>query len=149
MIVRVAGTDDIQEMHRIRLAVRENRLADSELIQPKDYIPMLTSDGRGWVAELEGRMAGFAIIDRSRANIWALFVDPALEGRGAGRSLHDTMIDWIFGEGLERVWLGTEPGTRAERFYRSAGWRFIRHESGEAKYELTAREWRTRGSLCK
>lgn len=78
---------------------------------------------------------------RSRANIWALFVDPGLEGRGAGRALHDAMIDWIFGEGLERVWLGTEPGTRAERFYRSAGWRYIGNESGDARYELTASEW--------
>jgi GNAT superfamily N-acetyltransferase len=130
-------------MHRIRLAVRENRLANRELVQPDDYVPLLTTDGRGWVAELEGRMAGFAIADRSRSNVWALFVNPDLEGRGAGRALHDTMMNWMFGEGLERVWLGTQPGTRAERFYRTAGWRRTGRETGEARYELTTHEWPT------
>ena len=133
-------------MHRIRLSVHENRLSDPTMIQPSDYVPMITTRGRGWVAELEGQIAGFAVADRSRANIWALFVAPEFEGRGFGRALHDAMAEWMFSEGLERVWLGTEPGTRAEQFYRAAGWQYVESERGEAKYELTRGEWLSRRS---
>lgn len=142
MKVRVALESDIPEMHRIRLSVRENRLADPQLIQPDDYRPMLAARGRGWVAELEGELAGFAIADRSRANIWALFVDPAHEGRGVGHALHGTMLDWLFSCGVDKAWLGTEPGTRAERFYRASGWRYVETKCGEAIYEFSAQEWR-------
>jgi hypothetical protein len=43
------------------------------------------------------------------------------------------------------VWLSTSPGTRAEEFYRKAGWR----ENGiygkrEIKFEMTKQEWLTR-----
>ena len=142
--IRTASEADVPEMHRIRLSVRENRLPDPSLVQPDDYLPMLTSRGRGWVAELDGTIAGFAVADRTRANIWALFVEPACEARGVGRALHDAMMDWIFGAGVERVWLSTDPGTRAERFYRSAGWRYVGDQHGEARYELSADEWAAR-----
>jgi GNAT superfamily N-acetyltransferase len=55
-------------------------------------------------------------------NIWALFVDPEHERRGYGRMLHDTMTDWLRSRGVERLWLTTEPGTRAQKFYEAAGW---------------------------
>ncbi len=32
------------------------------------------------------------------------------------------MLDWYFGQTPETLWLSTSPGTRAERFYRTAGW---------------------------
>jgi GNAT superfamily N-acetyltransferase len=146
MKIRVATEADIPEMHRIRLSVRENRLLDPHLIQPKDYRLMLVDRGRGWVAESDGQVSGFAIVDCVRRNIWALFVDPALEGRGAGRALHDTMLDWLFSGGVERVWLGTDPGTRAERFYRSAGWMYVNTRHGEAIYEMSGGDWLTRSA---
>ena len=141
MLIRVATEADIPEMHRIRLSVQENRLLDSSLIQPDDYRPMLTTRGRGWVAEGEGMIGGFAIADRTRANIWALFVEPRLERRGLGRSLHEAMLDWLFRSGVDEAWLGTEPGTRAERFYRAAGWQFVEIRHGEAIFEMSAQDW--------
>ena len=46
------------------------------------------------------------------------------------------MVDWFFAAGADRIWLTTDPGTRAEAFYRAAGWRFVGlEESGEARYE--------------
>ncbi len=145
MQIRLATEVDIPEMHRIRTSVRENRLANPSLVQPRDYLTMLAEHGRGWVAESDGRIIGFAVADLSRRNVWALFVDPASEGRGAGRQLHDAMMDWMFAAGAEEVWLGTDPGTRAERFYRSAGWRFAGGEpNGEARYEMSRDEWSAR-----
>ncbi len=144
--IRIASEADVPQMHHIRLNVRENRLLDPSVIQPTDYVPMLSERGRGWVAELGGRIAGFAVADLSRANIWALFVDSDCEGLGIGRMLHDAMLHWMFGKGVPRVWLGTEPGTRAERFYKSAGWQYVEYARGEAKYELLREEWLARNA---
>lgn len=143
MDVRVATEADIDEMHRVRMSVRENQLGDASLIGASEYRAMLTERGRGWVAEEDGRIVGFAVADRSRWNVWALFVDPRAEGRGVGRRLHDAMMGWFFASaGAERVWLSTDPGTRAERFYQAAGWRYAGHEpDGEARYELSREEW--------
>ena len=32
------------------------------------------------------------------------------------------MTNWLWQEGAENIWLSTDPGTRAEGFYRKAGW---------------------------
>jgi GNAT superfamily N-acetyltransferase len=129
-------------MHRVRMSVLENRLADPTLIRPEHYRAMIAENGRGWVAEVEGRVAGFAIADLSRSNIWALFVDRAQEGCGIGRELHDRMLDWLFDSGAERVWLSTDPDTRAERFYRRAGWAAVGEQSGgEVRFEISRPAW--------
>ena len=142
--IRVANEADISEMHRIRLAVRENRLADPAAVQPHHTRAMIAENGRGWVAELDGRIVGFAIADLTRSNVWALFMDPDFEGRGIGRRLHDVMMDWCFRQGVERVWLSTDPGTRAEAFYRAAGWREAGDYRGEARYEMSRDQWLAR-----
>ena len=142
MHINVASEADIPEMHRIRMSVRENQLNNPGLVQPHHYREMLHAHGRGWVAKIDGRMVGFAVADLTRSNVWALFVDPEHEGRGAGRRLHDTMMDWFFEAGAEHVWLSTDRGTRAERFYQSAGWRFTGNEpNGEVRYEMSREHW--------
>lgn len=148
MRIRLASEADIGEMHRIRMQVRENRLLDAARVQPSDYKRLLTADGRGWIAELDNHLVGFAIADLTRANIWALFVDPDFAGRGIGRSLHDEMVDWLFAAGVDSLWLTTDPGTRAEFFYETAGWQRVGSEEGEVRFELSRQEWISRaGSL--
>jgi GNAT superfamily N-acetyltransferase len=123
-------------MHRVRMAVRENRLRSS-VITEEHYVLAIKQIGRGWVVEVDGAVVGFSIGNGETGNIWALFVDPEHEGRGHGRALHDAMVDWLFSRGLRHLWLGTDPDTRAERFYRAAGWRFTgKAANGEALYEL-------------
>jgi len=75
--------EDIPGMHRVRLAVRENRLT-SDRIRPEHYVPEISVTGRGWVVERDGVIVAFAIGNFVTGNIWALFVDPGLEGRGYG-----------------------------------------------------------------
>ena len=123
-------------MHRVRMAVRENVLR-STVITEAHYIPAIETSGRGWVVEADGKIVGFAIGNADTGNIWALFVDPEHEGRGHGRALHDAMVEWLFSRGHRHLWLGTDPDTRAERFYRAACWRCTgKAANGEALYEL-------------
>ncbi|HEY6513856.1 MAG TPA: GNAT family N-acetyltransferase, partial [Burkholderiaceae bacterium] len=72
-------------------------------------------------------------------NIWALFVEAGHERLGYGRRLHDTMLAWLWSQGLQRLWLSTGPGTRAEGFYRAAGWRAVGvTPHGEIRFEIDA-----------
>lgn len=136
--IRVALREDIPGMHCVRLAVRENRLRSSE-IHEEHYIRAIEDTGRGWVAVEDANILGFAVGNRDTGNIWALFVDPVHEHKGVGRALQEVMIAWLFGAGLDRVWLSTDPGTRAQRFYEASGWQFVRAVAdGEAMYELRA-----------
>jgi GNAT superfamily N-acetyltransferase len=135
-VLRVARRADVPAIQRVRHAVRENRLV-SRVIGDDEVIDHLERRGRGWVVTVEGEVVAFAIGDAANGNVWALFVDPAHEGRGFGRRLHDEMLAWMLGRELHSIWLTTEPGTRAERFYRRAGWsdRGLA-ASGERRFEI-------------
>lgn len=123
-------------MHRVRLSVLENRLVSTQLTEA-DYVDFIESRGQGWVVEVAGTIVAFAIGDASNASIWALFVDPGFEGRGFGRQLHDQMVSWLWQQGHERLWLTTDPETRARRFYEAAGWRPVGPAAhGEVRLEL-------------
>ena len=142
MRIRPATKDDIAAMHGIRVAVRENRLADPESVQPSHYEAMLGRRGKGWVAEQGEQIIGFAIADLLTETVWALFVAPDREGRGVGRALHRVMVEWFFEQGLDSVSLTTSPGTRAQTFYTAAGWRCVgAARDGEFRYELTRSSW--------
>ena len=133
--VRSARPGDIPQMHRIRLAVVENRLSDPARVTEQDYLRYLR-DGAAWVAEEARRVAGFAILDAADASVWALFVDPASERRGIGSALHAEMLGWAEANGFGRLTLTTSAGTRAEAFYLARGWRVAgRDGSGEARLE--------------
>src|SRR5687768_15326914 len=106
-------------MHRVRMAVRENRLTPGA-IGEDEYVREIEITGRGWVVVDDGEIVGFAIGNRDTGNIWALFVDPGHEGRDHGRRLHAAMVEWLFAQGLPRLRLSTEPGTRAQKFYEAA-----------------------------
>lgn len=121
--LRLATISDIEAMHAIRLAVTENRLRDPGHATTEKYREMLGERGKGWVFEDEsGVIVGFGIADALSRSLWALFVHPDRERRGAGRALHDAMVAWLFAIDNRPIWLTTEPHTRAARFYAAAGW---------------------------
>ena len=119
---RRATADDIPAMSRVRLAVRENALSNPARVTEAMYRDYLDALGRGWVAELDGAIIGFSYADRADASIWALFVDPACEGLGAGKRLLRLAVDWLFEIGHDEIRLGTQANTRADRFYAAQGW---------------------------
>jgi GNAT superfamily N-acetyltransferase len=140
--IRLATQADIPEIQRVRMRVRENRLASLSCLRAGDTERMLGDDGCGWIAEVDERVVGFAIADLSGANVYALFIEPEFEGQGIGRLLHDTMMDWFFAREVNKVWLSTDPDTRAEDFYRRAGWIAIgREANGEVRFEMSRYRW--------
>jgi GNAT superfamily N-acetyltransferase len=121
--LRAARESDIPRLMEIRAAVRENRLV-SVTIGPDDYRPYI-EDARCWVAEADGAVQAFAALDAATATIWALFVDPAYEGRGLASALLARLIAEARARGLHALTLETGAGTRAEAFY-------LRHGFNEA-----------------
>ena len=142
MLIREAVVADIPAYMKVRLAVRENVLRNPALVTEADNVDYLTRRGKGWVAEVAGRIVGFAIADLQGHSIWALFVHPDVEGQGIGRALHNTMLNWYFQQTDTAPWLGTEAGSRAEAFYRKAGWHVTGLEAnGEVRFEITNEAW--------
>jgi len=144
MKIRVARPADIGQIQVIRNLVKENRLSDPGLVPDKDVEDYMFRRGKGWVCEINEQVVGFAIADLVENNIWALFVHPEFEKLGIGKKLHDEMIDWYFAQTDKTVWLGTAPHTRAESFYRAAGWKETgMHGRGEIKFEMTKDLWQS------
>ena len=132
---------DVAEIWRIRYAVRENTLTPGR-ISDEDVRGEIEDTGRGWVAQEDGAIVAFAIGNARTGNIWALFVDPARQGRGHGARLHDTMVEWLWSQGLETLWLSTGTETKARAFYERRGWRDTGpYGSDERRYELARAAW--------
>lgn len=143
MIVREAKVEDIRQMQVVRNLVKENVLSDPHLITDEASEEYLTIRGKGWVAEIDKAIVGFSIADLKDNNVWALFMHPQFEKQGIGKQLHDTMLDWYFSQTQKTIWLGTAPNTRAERFYRKAGWTETGiHGKGEIKFEMSYEGWK-------
>jgi len=142
MIFREAQISDIPQIQVVRNSVKENMLSDPSLVPDNDVEDFITNRGKGWVCEINGRIVGFAIADLQDKNVWALFLHPDHEARGIGKRLHRIMLDWYFSLTKERIWLGTAPNSRAERFYRMQGWKEVGiHGKGEIKFEMSFEKW--------
>ncbi|MEJ7587522.1 MAG: GNAT family N-acetyltransferase [Ferruginibacter sp.] len=138
MIFREAQVSDIPQMQFVRNAVTENGLSTPGLINDQDNEEYLTVHGKGWVCVVNKCIVGFSIADLEENKIWALFVHPHHEGKGIGKKLHNLMLDWYFEHTKETVWLGTAPGTRAEKFYKCMGWKETgKHGEKEIKFEMS------------
>jgi GNAT superfamily N-acetyltransferase len=142
MKFRTAAIADIPAIQLVRNSVKENILSDPAFVTDNDVEEYITIRGRGWVCEIGLMIVGFAIADLRENNIWALFIHPDHEKKGIGKQLHQLMLNWYFENSGQTVWLSTSPGTRAEFFYRKAGWKETGiYGKGEIKFEMTAAEW--------
>ncbi len=143
MIIREATVQDIPQIQIVRNSVKENTLSDPSLVTDEDCEEFITKRGKGWVCEIDRQIVGFAIADLKENNIWALFLDPNFEKKGIGQQLHKIMMDWYFSQTTTTVWLGTAFNTRAENFYRKAGWTEVgMHGTKEIKFEMTYFDWK-------
>jgi GNAT superfamily N-acetyltransferase len=120
--LRTARREDLARIWEIRNGVRENRLTDPDAVTDEDVLWYI-DQAVFLVAEVDGVIVGFASGDHLNAWLFALFVDPAHEGQGHGRALHDAVLARLAEIGHRQAWLSTDPGTRAAGFYAAAGWR--------------------------
>ncbi len=120
-MIRRAVANDLPEIRRIRGTVRENRRQDTARATPEMIAWFM--DGPGiWVWEEADAICGFAAADPRDGKVWALFVDTPNEGRGIGGALLDAVCTLLADAGHREFCLETEPGKRAEAFYRARGW---------------------------
>jgi GNAT superfamily N-acetyltransferase len=139
MIARVtyreATLGDWAPITDVRMSVHENVLRDPSKVTHADYVAYVTEIGKGWVAERDGTIVGFAFANRSGL-IWALFLRPGNEGRGIGKALLQLCVDWLRTIGVREAFLDTGAGTRAEEFYRRRGWREVERDDLKVDFRL-------------
>jgi GNAT superfamily N-acetyltransferase len=135
-LLRQATRDDIPALWDVRYTARENTLR-RRVVTDEDVRREIEDTGRGWVVEQDGIIIAFAIGNWASGNVWALFVHPDFEGRGHGSRLHDTMIRWLWSQGVKTLWLTTGAKTQARKFYESKGWHDMGLiDNGDVRYEL-------------
>lgn len=118
---RPACKADIPALYTVRMAMQENRVHRPDLI-PYDQVRHAVCLGGSFVATIDEQVVGFSMATRPPDQIWALFVLPACQQRGLGKTLLRMATDWLRRQGGRQVMLSTTPGTRAEQFYRRQGW---------------------------
>lgn len=146
LIVRVAGTEDIEALFSIRTSVTQNHLSREELakmgITPESLHELISAEPCAWLAEVEGVAAGFSMADQEEGSVFAMFVRPEFEGRGLGRMLMERAEEALFRK-HRTIWLVTSAASevRANGFYRKLGWQPVAVlEGGDLRYEKRASE---------
>lgn len=141
MPIRIARPADVPSLFDVRTSVRENYQSVEDLarvgVTPETVATMLDGEGRGWVAEENGKIVAFSMADAAQATVFAMFVQPGYEGKGLGRALMDEAEQWLFARGCDEIWLLTDrnPSVRANGFYQHLGWRNDGvQEDGQVRY---------------
>lgn len=128
MHVREVLLEDIETLFNIRTSVIENYQSREELatlgITPETVAIMLQSDCQAWIAEIDRFPIAFSMANAAEKTIFAMFVLPSFEGRGAGRALMQKAEEWLWDRGVEDIWLLTDKDSnlRAYGFYLHLGW---------------------------
>ncbi|UIJ79122.1 GNAT family N-acetyltransferase [Rhizobium leguminosarum] len=133
-MLRKAIVQDIMELKFVRSSVFENILCDVSKVTDNDYEWFVKNPGVA-VWEDNGVIVGFSAADPRDGSIWALFVAPGFEKKGIGSCLLAEACACLRSAGVERAWLSTDPSTRAERFYRAAGWEHVGEKDKELLFE--------------
>ncbi|WP_152048292.1 GNAT family N-acetyltransferase [Aureimonas psammosilenae] len=137
--IRDAIDDDIPAIFEVRTSVRENHLSVEQLAEMGVTFDTIRKALREqpciWVAEHEGLIVGFSMVDVEDACMFAAFVRPEREGLGIGRQLVERAEAFLF-ERHPSIWLETNGSSRAAGFYERLGWeRSEELENGDARFE--------------
>ena len=124
-VIRRARDEDHARITEIRNAVTENVLSEASRDAVDGDYPWFRDVPGVWLCEEDGVILGFSAADTRNGSIWALFVAPGHERRGIGRTLFEKACDVLRRDGHRTAWLTTQAGSRAEGFYRAAGWTVI------------------------
>ncbi|MDM5175597.1 GNAT family N-acetyltransferase [Massilia sp. DJPM01] len=90
---------------------------------PRSY-PGLVAGGGAVIAQAQGAMLGYAILDLASGEVDAVFVDPAAGGRGIGNTMLAALERMALERGRTRLYLSAS--LNAVAFYRAAGFVVLR-----------------------
>lgn len=163
MDVREAKREDAEAIEQIRIAGWRTAYRH---IYPANELDALPVDGsrwadrletppRGWttfVAERDGRVAGFAAVGPSRdieglGELFAIYVSPEVWSTGAGRVLLERSERQLASEYDEAALWVLEDNPRARAFYGRAGWEPDGARKVEPRFGVHAAEVRYRKRL--
>ncbi|MFO1162984.1 MAG: GNAT family N-acetyltransferase [Reyranellaceae bacterium] len=133
-MLRKATLADWPRITEVRNAVRENRLSPGNVQKVEDIARWIYANGTFWVWEQDGAVQGFSVADVRDGTIFGLFVHPDYESRGIARALLPLACEDLRRAGHPVARLTTQPGSRAERFYRLNGWTDQGQEKGETVF---------------
>lgn len=102
-------------------------------ITPESVCQMLEHSHRGWLAESDNHVVGFAMGNRLTGEMWVIAVLKEFENQGVGKALMQRVETWLADEGCDELWLTTDPDEdyRAVGFYRRLGWEDWKFENGD------------------
>lgn len=130
ILYRTAAPEDTSACIDLRGRTRENAFSVDELkavgITHESWRAGI-ADGSlpGYVALVDGELAGYCFGDRDTGEIAVLALLPAYEGQGIGKALLALMVDAFKGLGFQRLFLNCspDPQVRSHGFYRHLGWK--------------------------
>jgi len=138
-VIRPARQSDLARITAVRTSVIENHLSVEQLAErgiTEDSIWADIAAGHlgAWVGEAEGRVVAFAMADRRRGQIFALFTEPGFEGRGLGAALLVACEDWLVQQGWVQAHLDSASDSRAAAFYLRRGWEAVAEDAGDTYF---------------
>lgn len=98
----------------------------SEAPPPESYLRLLATDC-ALVAEEDGQLLGYAILDRQTGEVIALFVEPLHAGKGIGKLLMRGLEAMAAEEHFNRLYLYSS--LNAADFYRAMGFVAVRDDA--------------------
>ena len=142
VIIRRAGVEDAPAISRVHVASWQEAYAG---IVPTDYLTALDAtkrqerwaehlhngprdDVRTWVADDGARILGFASVGPARdedagrddEEIYSIYLDPKMWGKGVARDLMRTVLSEVSSSGALTLWVLAD-NSRARHFYRRHG----------------------------
>lgn len=123
--IRPALVSDVGSIFDVRTSVIENHLSREEMrlmgITESVVADMILKNPCAWVAVDNENIIGFSMILQDEGCLFAAFVRPEYENKGAGRKLARAAEHELF-KHHDVVWLETDKNSRAAKFYRHLGW---------------------------
>jgi len=130
LLIRLAVPSEQGELEQLQLRASLENAGDRDaLLAHPDAIalpPEQIANGRVFVAEWEGTVAGFAAVDPREdgdSELDALFVDPHRQHRGIGRALIEHRAEFVRKQGSSALHVVGNP--HAKTFYDECGFEVI------------------------
>lgn len=114
--IRFSVEENVVHPHQIQYLLRNQAIDDIE-------------QGGGWICKVDNEYVGFGFgIFIDEPIIGGLFVKPEFQSNGIGSVLLNYVTAWMFENGASEIKLTTDPGSKAEGFYKHHGWHLIGYD---------------------